>query len=118
MTDLTPGGASFPLRPIEFEILVTLAAGESHGYAIIQAIEARTDGAEQTETATLYRALKRLVDAGLVRPATRRRTGPDDERRRYYAITAPGARAATREARRLERLVRAARAARLLPEPA
>ncbi|MEO7998600.1 MAG: helix-turn-helix transcriptional regulator, partial [Gemmatimonadaceae bacterium] len=57
-----------PLRPVEFEILLTLANGERHGYAILQEIADRSDGALQLETGTMYRALKRLVDAGLARP--------------------------------------------------
>lgn len=103
-----------PLRPIEFEILLTLAGGERHGYAIIQETDRRTDGQVQLETATLYRALKRLVDIGYVTPAEHR-PGHDDERRRYYALTAQGRRAAGAEASRLARLVASARAARLIP---
>ena len=105
------------MRPIEFQILLTLATGERHGYAIIQDIEARSDGAIAVATGTLYRALQRLVEDGLVRPTEPRRAPPtDDERRRFYAITAEGRRAATVEARRMAELVAAARAARLMPE--
>jgi DNA-binding PadR family transcriptional regulator len=105
------------MRPIEFQILLTLATGERHGYAIIQDIEARSDGAISVETGTLYRALQRLVEEGLVRPTEPRRALPaDDERRRFYTITADGRRAATVEARRMAALVAAARAARLMPE--
>jgi DNA-binding PadR family transcriptional regulator len=104
------------MRPIEFEILLTLATGERHGYAIIQDIEARSNGAVLIETGTLYRALQRLVEGGLVRPTEPRAALPgDDERRRFYAITAEGRRAATAEARRMAALVAAARAARLMP---
>jgi len=105
-----------PLRPVELDILLTLTQGERHGYAIIQETEAR-EGGTRLETATLYRALKRLVEAGFVRPSEPGRA-PDgsDERRRYYAITPAGRAAARAEALRLERLVGHARAARLLPE--
>jgi DNA-binding PadR family transcriptional regulator len=104
------------MRPIEFQILLTLAAGEQHGYAIIQDIEARSAGALTVETGTLYRALQRLLEADLVRPAEPRRDLPnDDERRRFYAITAAGKRAAADEARRMAALVEAARVARLIP---
>lgn len=107
-----------PLRPVEFEILLTLAQGERHGYAILQEISERSDGAVELETGTMYRALRRLVEAGMVRPAARRATrDSDDERRRYYAITALGARVAAAEAARMDRLVANARAARLLPLP-
>lgn len=107
-----------PLRPIEFEILLTLANGERHGYAIIQETAERSDGAVLLETGTMYRALKRLVDDGLAKPSIRKIVDDaDDERRRYYAITALGARVASAEAHRMDRLVRAARSVRLLPSP-
>lgn len=105
-----------PLRPVEFEILLTLASGERHGYAILQEISDRSDGALQLETGTMYRALKRLVEAGLARPSARKVTREsEDERRRYYAITALGARVAAAEADRMSKLVATARLARLLP---
>ena len=104
------------MRSIEFEILLTLAHGERHGYAIIQDIEARSDGALSIETGTLYRALQRLVEEDLVRPTDPPRTlESDDERRRFYAITPDGRRAAAGEARRMASLVDAARMARLIP---
>lgn len=111
-----------PLRSIEFEILLTLAEGERHGYAIIQAIEARADGQLRLETGTLYRALRRLLADGLVKPGARRAVSPadathDDERRRYYAITPVGRQAAAAEASRLARLVSVARAAKLIAKP-
>ena len=110
-----------PLRSIEFEILLTLAEGERHGYAIIQEIEARADGQLRLETGTLYRALRRLLADGLVKPSARRPAASDDdhedERRRYYAITPAGRQAATAEASRLARLVNVARAAKLLTKP-
>jgi DNA-binding PadR family transcriptional regulator len=108
-----------PLRPVEFEILLTLAGGERHGYAIIQETAERSCGALQLETGTMYRALRRLVDDGLARPAARKPVSDTgDERRRYYVITALGARVAAAEALRMDRLVMAARAVRLLPFPA
>ena len=112
-----PPDLGAPLRPIEFEILLTLAGGERHGYAILRDTEERNEGALQLETGTMYRALRRLVESGLVKPTERRQPDPeDDERRRYYAITAAGVRAAEHEALRLSRLVAAARSARLLPQ--
>ncbi|MFN0180959.1 MAG: PadR family transcriptional regulator [Gemmatimonadales bacterium] len=104
-----------PLRPVEFEVLLTLATGERHGYSIIQETDRRTDGQVRLETATVYRALKRLVDIGYVTPTERRPAADDDERRRYYRLTARGRTAAVAEAGRLARLVASARAARLIP---
>ncbi|MEP7382667.1 MAG: PadR family transcriptional regulator [Gemmatimonadota bacterium] len=108
--------AHLPLRPVEFEILLTLAAGERHGYAIIQETEARSGGAVRLETGTLYRALQRLVQSALVTPVDRR--SPDEsseERRRYYALTPLGREVAIAEALRMARLVTVARKARLIP---
>jgi DNA-binding PadR family transcriptional regulator len=100
------------MRTIEFEILLTLASGPQHGYALIQAIEERSQ--LRVETGTLYRAIQRLLEEDLVRPDAPRGAEQEDERRRYYAITPAGRRAAAAEARRLEALVGAARSAKLL----
>ena len=104
------------MRPIEFQILLTLAAGERHGYAIIQDIEQRSQGELTVETGTLYRALQRLLENELVKATEPRRGAHDDERRRYYALTPAGKRAAAAEARWMASLVDSARAARLIPE--
>jgi DNA-binding PadR family transcriptional regulator len=104
------------MRPTEFQILLTLATGERHGYAIIQDIQSRPEAGLAVETGTLYRALQRLVEQEFVRPTEPRRSpADDDERRRYYAITAAGRRAASAEARRMASLVDSARAASLIP---
>lgn len=106
-----------PLRPVEFHILLSLAAGERHGYGIIQDIQERGDA--PPDVGTMYRALARMVDTGLIQSAARR-PAPDasDERRNYYRITDAGRRVATAEARRLEALTRAARLGGLLPKGA
>jgi DNA-binding PadR family transcriptional regulator len=107
-----------PLRPVEFHILLSLAAGERHGYGIIQDIQARGD-APVPDVGTMYRALARMVDAGLIEAAARRAAADaSDERRNYYRITDAGKRLATAEARRLELLTRAARVGGLLPKGA
>jgi DNA-binding PadR family transcriptional regulator len=107
-----------PLSPVEFEILLVLAAGDSHGWGIIKEAESRWGGELSFETGTLYRALRRLTAAGLVQPADRRRTGTgEDTRRRYFSITPLGRTVAAAEARRLEAQVEAARGRALLAGP-
>jgi DNA-binding PadR family transcriptional regulator len=103
-----------PLRPVEFDILLSLAAGERHGYGIIQDAEARALG-PVPDVGTLYRGLRRLQDQGLIRPSeSRHAADAHDERRNYYEITAFGKRVAQAEARRLHALTRAARSSGLL----
>ena len=107
--------AYLPLRPVEFNILLSLAAGERHGYGIIQDIEARGDSAVP-DVGNMYRALARMVENGLIE-ATRPADHADerrDERRNYYRITARGLRVARVEAQRLQTLLRAARLGGLL----
>ena len=106
-----------PLRPIEFQILLVLADGAAHGYAIMLETERRTGGATRVEPGTLYRALRRLTDNGLIGEAGQRPgSDGDDERRRYFALTDRGRAVAVAEARRLARLVAEARASRLLQQ--
>jgi DNA-binding PadR family transcriptional regulator len=107
-----------PLRQVEFHILLSLASGERHGYGIIQDIEARGE-TSVPDVGTMYRALARMVESGLIEAATRR-SAPDegDERRNYYRITDAGLRAARAEARRLEALMRAVRVGGLLAKEA
>ncbi len=107
-----------PLRAVEFHILLSLAAGERHGYGIIQDIQARGD-APVPDVGTMYRALARMAEAGLIEPAARR-PAPDasDERRNYYQITEIGRQVASVTAKRLEALTRAARLGGLLPKGA
>jgi len=104
-----------PLRRVEFHILLSLAAGERHGYGIIQDIEARGE-TSIPDVGTMYRALARMVEAGLIEAADRRPVPAADERRNYYRITSAGMRAARADARRLGALVQAARIGRLLPK--
>lgn len=107
-----------PLSPVVFDILVTLAAGEAHGYAILTEIRDRTG--EILRPGSLYRALNRLLDEGLIEevaPHSGKAGGLGknaDERRTYYRLTAAGRREAQAEAQRLDAQVRTARDARLL----
>jgi DNA-binding PadR family transcriptional regulator len=112
----TSDGAG-PLTAIEFDILLSLAEGDRHGYAIIQDIAARSKGTVTARPGTLYRAVSRLLQSGLIEEVegSTRRSGPgSDERRRYYSLTTRGRRMAEVEAQRLARQVRAARTRKLL----
>jgi DNA-binding PadR family transcriptional regulator len=114
-TDRDRIDACLPLRPVEFHILLSLAAGERHGYGIIQDIEARDDSAVP-DVGTMYRALARMVESGLIETA--RSPDPGDVRRNNYRITARGLRVAKAEARRLQALTLAARIGGLLEKKA
>jgi DNA-binding PadR family transcriptional regulator len=110
-----PPDASLPLTPISFEIILALLDGERHGYAILQAVEARLSGVLPMRTGTIYRALARLLEEGLIERSAAAADGVDI-RRRYYRITTRGRAVGRAEARRLADQVEAARAHRLLPE--
>ncbi|HYM25380.1 MAG TPA: helix-turn-helix transcriptional regulator [Vicinamibacterales bacterium] len=98
-------------------ILVAVADRERHGYAIMQDVAARTDGAVRLGPATLYGSIKRLLHDGLIEELDERPDADnDDVRRRYYRITLLGRQAATEETLRLARLVRQARATGLVPK--
>lgn len=105
-----------PLRPVEFHVLLSLAAGERHGYGILQDAEARGERI-LPDVGTVYRALRRMEEHGLIEASDRRPVADaDDERRNYYRITPRGLRVARAEASRLAALTRAARLGGLLPE--
>lgn len=91
------------LSPVMHHILLALLEGERHGYAIMQSVERITDGTVAMGPGTLYGALKRLLEAGLVEEAGERSEG--DERRRYYRLTDLGRVAVRNETERLRRLV-------------
>jgi DNA-binding PadR family transcriptional regulator len=99
------------LTAAEFQVLVALADGEKHGYAIGKEVALRTDGEVQLRAATLYTVIKRLLENGFITEnAVRPDPALDDERRRYYRLTPRGRKAAEAEAQRLETTVRQARA--------
>ena len=107
--------SQLPLAPATFQILLALVGGEGHGYAIMKEVAARTDGEVRLGPGTLYGALKRLLESGLVEEGSER-ADPQlgDDRRRYYRLTKLGLRVARLEARRLDALVRAARQKKLI----
>jgi DNA-binding PadR family transcriptional regulator len=104
-----------PLTPAVFHILLALADGEKHGYAIMQEVAAITDGAMKMGPGTLYGSIKRMLDMGLIAEADERPDPAlDDERRRYYRITSYGEKVASAESKRLAMLLRAATLKRLI----
>lgn len=102
------------IGPQVFQILLSLADADLHGYAIIGDIRRRTHGEVRLTASTLYAALKRLLDDGWIeeRPAP---ADESDSRRRYYRLTPEGRRAGRAEAVRLEGLTAMARERRWLP---
>ena len=100
-----------PLTPAMLQVLLALADGDKHGYAILKEVARRTDGAVRLQTGTLYTAIRRFVTDGLV-AETDERPDPalDDERRRYYRLTDRGRAVAVAETERLGETVRQARA--------
>ena len=107
---------SLVFSELAFHVLLALGDGPSHGYAIGKDVEDRSGGRLDPTTGALYQALRRLTEDGLVAPAD---SPPGtDSRRKYFALTARGRRAAAAEAERLEGLVRTARKRRLFPQRA
>lgn len=102
-----------PLKPKVLHILLALADGPRHGYGIMQEVAARTDGQVRLWPAALYGTLRELEELDLIAPSDKRR-GEDDERRRYFALTAFGKRVLVAEVRRLEAIVVHARASQAL----
>jgi DNA-binding PadR family transcriptional regulator len=100
-----------PLTPAMLQVLVALADGEKHGYAILKEVARRTEGKVQLRVGTLYTVLKRFVADGLVaESAERPDPALDDERRRYYRLTDRGRAVAIAEADRMAETLKHARA--------
>src|SRR5689334_12270656 len=109
--------ALLPLPQATFHILLSVADGERHGYAIIQDIAARTNGELHMSAGTLYRSIQRMLEQGLLEESSNRpHPEEDDERRRYYSITSFGSAVARAEAGRLTQLIKLARARGIAPE--
>jgi DNA-binding PadR family transcriptional regulator len=103
MTDTTQSPESFlPLTPAVLNILLALADGEKHGYAIMLEVEANTAGQVKMGPGTLYGSIKRMLKTGLIAESDERPDPEmDDQRRRYYRLTGLGRRVLRAEARRL-----------------
>jgi DNA-binding PadR family transcriptional regulator len=105
-----------PLPAAVFHILIALADRDRHGYSIMQDVSARTDGKVRLSAGTLYSAVRRMLEQGLIEELAE---SPDpsstDERRRYYRLTLFGRRTAAAEVDRLNAMVRQAHASGLVP---
>jgi DNA-binding PadR family transcriptional regulator len=118
-------GDLLPLTPVALNVLLALADGERHGYGIMLEVRERTGGRVRLGPGTLYGAIKRLKESGVIEESGERPDPEaDDERRCYYRLTGFGGEVLAAEVERLDGLVRAARrkgvspAPRLLPEGA
>jgi len=103
-----------PLTPAVMHILLSLAGGERHGYAILKDVLQQTDNQVRLGPGTLYGTLQRLMESGWVEETGG--SGDDtDERRRYYRLSRSGRMALKAEVERLDALVRGARARGIVP---
>ena len=108
-----------PLPPATFHILVALSDGDRHGYGIMQEVSQRTSGRTKLNPGTLYTTIQRLLEKDLIEEIDERGDpDEDDERRRYYRLTALGRRVAQEELARLSELVALGRHAGLAPRRA
>ena len=109
MTNRRPSDL-LPLPVSQLHILLALAIGDKHGYAIMREVETLTEGAVTMGPGTLYGAIKKMLAAGLVEESDERPDPElDDERRRYYRTTGLGGRVLDAEVTRMEQLARTAR---------
>ena len=105
-----------PLPSASLHIVLALLDGELHGYALMRRVAELSDGAVRMGPGTLYGTLNRLVQDGLIEESTDRTPREDNERRRYYQLSARGRAVGVEELARLQALVH--RIARHLPGPA
>ena len=107
--------AEVPVTPAVYQILLSLADGDRHGYGIMQEVDERTNGEIRLGPGTLYRTIKRLRKAGSIEglEVSESKT-EDDDRRRFYRITASGRKMLENEVRRLARLVAQAETKRVI----
>ena len=107
--------AFLPLKPRVFLMLLALVRGAQHGYALKEEVSQRTDGRLDLGPGTLYRTMRALLEDGLIEECAGPADEPEDERKRYYEITALGRRVVAAEAERLAELIDIARDQKLIP---
>lgn len=105
--------AYLPLSPAVFHVLISLADGDRHGYAVIKDVAERSGGAVRLGAGTLYAIVKRLLQDDLIVEMTAAASDTDDQRRRYYRLTPLGRKVARAEVERLEQAAALARSSRL-----
>jgi DNA-binding PadR family transcriptional regulator len=116
MTKRRAAADCLPLTPAMFEVLIALADGEKHGYAVLKEVARRSDGRVTLSPGTLYAIIRRFVSDGIVAETDERPDASlDDERRRYYRMTDFGRDVALAEAKRMETALGMARAKSLIP---
>lgn len=104
-----------PLPSAAFQILLSLADDELHGYGIMRQVEEQTKGRTRLGPGTLYSSIQALIEEGLIEEVDRRpESNAGSERRRYYRLTSSGRKLARTEAERLADLLRVARAKKIL----
>jgi DNA-binding PadR family transcriptional regulator len=107
-----------PLTSAMFHVLVALADGEKHGYAILKEVNRRSEGKMSLSAGTLYGVIQRLASEGAIAESGERPDPAlDDERRRYYRLTPFGRDVAVAEAERMSDMLAVVRAKKLLPSP-
>ena len=104
-----------PLPSAAFQIVLSLTGDDLHGYEIMRRVEEQTGGRTRLGPGTLYSSIRALLDAGFIAEVTSPNDEDlNDERRRYYRLTATGRKAAREEAERLADMLRVARAKKIL----
>lgn len=102
-----------PLPAAAFQILMSLADGDLHGYEIMRRVDEQSGGRTRLGPGTLYSSIQALLDAGFITEVSKGGSG-SDERRRYYRLSAAGRKAGREEAERLADLLRVARSKNIL----
>jgi DNA-binding PadR family transcriptional regulator len=106
-----------PMTPAVFYVLFSLAAGEKHGYAIMQETAKLSNGELRIGPGTLYTTLQRLLDLKVIDEVELASAGQRDSRRRYYRLAGSGRLLLEAELARLDSVVRLARRKKLVPRP-
>lgn len=114
-TETQESGNMLPLTPAVFHILLALADADRHGYGIMKEVEARTEGRLVLKPGTLYQAISRLLESGLIEEVPES-SEERDTRRRVYRLNSSGRQAVIAEAHRLEQMVKQAYSKKILDE--